>query len=119
MNEPGWTREEAVALLRSGLADAMKHAAAMYVMPVCWITARDGRPAILDNGSAFLLDCGEGPFLVTARHVRQGFLADRQKRPDAVCLVGGTRFDLAGRLIDSDPAYDVATFRVDATSLRA
>src|SRR5258708_10679969 len=98
--------------MRGGLAKAMRDVAASYVMPICWITARDREPFILDNGSAFLLDCGAGPFLVTANHVYQGFRAAKEECPDAVCIVGDLRFDLTGRLIASDPAYDVSTFRV-------
>jgi hypothetical protein len=55
---------------------------------------------------------GTGPFLVTANHVYQGFLDAKNERPDAVCIVSDVRFDLAARHIASDPAYDIATFRV-------
>ncbi|EFI52994.1 hypothetical protein AfiDRAFT_0981 [Afipia sp. 1NLS2] len=106
------SRAEAILLMRGGLAEAMRNIAANYVMPICWITAHDRKPLILDNGSAFLLDCGAGPFLVTANHVYQGFLAAKNEHPDAVCMVGDVRFDLADRHIASDSAYDVATFRV-------
>jgi hypothetical protein len=106
------SRDEAIRLMRGGLAKAMRDLAASYVMPICWITARDRKPWILDNGSAFLLDCGAGPFLVTASHVYQGFRTAKDKYPDAVCMVGDIRFDLTGRHIASDPVYDVATFRV-------
>jgi len=104
--------EEAIFLMRSGLAKEMRDLAARYVMPICWITARDRKPWILDNGSAFLLDCGDGPFLVTANHVYEGFVAAKHQHPDAVCMVGDVRFDYAGRRIACDTAYDVATFRV-------
>ena len=38
----------------------------------------------------------------------------RQRYPDAVCILGELRFDLAARCIGSDSAYDVATFRIEA-----
>jgi hypothetical protein len=91
------SRDEAIRLMRSGLAKAMRDVAASYVMPICWITARDHKPFILDSGSAFLLDCGAGPFLVTANHVYQGFRTARETHPDAVCIAGDLRFDLTGR----------------------
>lgn len=106
------SREDAVRLMRGGLADAMRDIAARYVIPICWITARDGEPLILDNGSAFLLDCGTGPFMITANHVYQGFCAAKAKYPNTVCILGDIRFDPTVRCIASDPAYDVATFRV-------
>jgi hypothetical protein len=91
--------------MRGGLAKAMRDVAASYVMPICWITARDRKPLILDNGSAFLLNCSGRPFLVTANHVYQGFRTAKEEHPDAVCIVGDLRFDLRDRLIASDPAY--------------
>lgn len=106
------SRDEANRLMRGGLAKALIETAAKYVMPVCWIAARDRKPWIIDNGSAFLLDCCAGPFLVTANHVYEGFRAARNHYPDAVCILGDLRFDLADRCIASDPIYDVATFRV-------
>ena len=106
------SRDEAIRLMRGGLAKAMRDVAASYVMPICWITAHHRKPLILDNGSAFLLDCGGRPFLVTANHVYQGFRTAKEEHPDAVCIVGDLRFDLRDRLTASDPAYDVATFRI-------
>lgn len=106
------SREEAIRLMRGGLAKVMRDIAASYVIPIFWITAKDRKPVILDNGSAFLLDCGIEPFLVTANHVYQGFRAAKTKHPDVVCIVGELRFDLIDRAIASDPAYDVATFRI-------
>lgn len=111
------SRQEAIALLRSGLADVMRNIAGSYVIPICWIAARNGKPCALDNGSCFLLDCGEGPFLVTANHVFRGFLAAKEEHADAVCIVGDVRFDLPNRLISSDRIYDVATFRVTQEEL--
>jgi hypothetical protein len=100
------SRDEAMALLRK--------AAANYVMPIFWVAAEDGRPLIPGNGSAFLLDAGQGPFLVTAGHVFEGYRRYREKHPDAVCVVGELRFDIEERKIAHDQAYDVATFRVTA-----
>lgn len=87
-------------------------AAAQYSMPIAWVTARAGLPHILASGSAFLLDCGEGPFGVTARHVLAGFRQDRASHPDAVCMLEQLRFDPVERAIAKDSAYEVATFRI-------
>lgn len=110
---PQSTREQAIALLRKGLDKALQMAAAQYVMPICWIAAEKGRPLILGNGSAFMVDAGCGPLLVTANHVYTESCIAHAKRPDTVCLVGNlVRFPLPQRLIASDSIYDVATFRV-------
>jgi hypothetical protein len=113
------SRDEAIRLMRGGLAEAMKETAARYAIPICWISVRDRKPWLIDNGSAFMLDCGQGPFLVTANHVYQGFRSARGKYPDAVCVLGDVvRFDLEANHIASDSAYDVATFRIDGATIK-
>lgn len=106
------SREEAIALLKGGLGEALVNAAANYVMPIYWVAAQDGRPHIPGNGSAFLLDAGQGPFLVTAGHVFEGYRRYRENHPDAACIVGELRFDLEQCKIAHDQAYDVSTFKV-------
>lgn len=78
----------------AGSEKVMRDIAASYSIPICWIAAEDRKPVILDYGSAFLLDCGTGPFLITANHVYQGFRGAKTKHPDVVCIVGELRFDL-------------------------
>jgi hypothetical protein len=107
------TPEQAIALLKRGLDKALQMVAAQYVMPICWIAAERRRPLVLGNGTAFMLDAGGGPFIVTAHHVYSEYCAARSQRPDTVCLLGNMiRFPLEQRLIASDPVYDVATFKV-------
>jgi hypothetical protein len=110
------SRDEAIRLLRGGLAAALRDTAARHVIPICWISARDGKPWLIDSGSAFMLDCGQGPFLVTANHVYQAYRTARTEYPDAVCVLGDVvRFDLDAHHIASDFAYDVATFRIESS----
>lgn len=106
------SRDEIIAQFRAGLGNALTQAAANYVMPVCWIAAEGGKPLILGNGSAFALNCGAGPFLVTAAHVHRAYCLSRAERPDTVCMVGDTRIDIHERLIAIDDAWDVATFKL-------
>jgi hypothetical protein len=114
------TREEAIDLLRGGLAEALQMAAAQYVLPICWIAAESGRPLILGNGSAFMLDGGAGALLVTANHVYEEYRSACLKRPDTACILGDTgRFPLEQRLIAQDPIYDVATFRLSTADVEA
>jgi hypothetical protein len=105
-------------MFRAGLDIAMMRAAALYAIPVVSVAAVDRRHALLGNGTAFMLDCGQGPFLVTAAHVAEGFRQDRARHADAVFLVGDVRFDFEGRRIDADPARDVATFRLEPGEVR-
>lgn len=118
------TRDEAIAMMKDGLAQAFKDVTALYVMPLCWVhaekpDAKFKRPVIADNGSAFLLDCGKGPFLVTANHVFEGYLAARNQRADTVCVIWQTTFPLHDRLIAADAVHDVATFRVTPEEIEA
>ena len=57
---PPPTSEQALALLKLGLDKALKMVAAQYAMPICWIAAEKGRPMILGNGSAFMINAGSG-----------------------------------------------------------
>ncbi len=118
MVEP--TRKQAIALLRAGLGDALRQAAAQYVMPICWIAAENRRPLILGNGSAFMLDGGQGPILVTANHVYEEYLSARLERADTVCVLGDiSRFPLEELMIAQDPLYDVATFRLSSADIES
>jgi hypothetical protein len=78
-----------------------------------------GAPHIIRNGSAFVLDCGRGPFVVTAAHVFSEFLADKRRAQRIVSQIGNVAFDLEERLIDSghDRRIDIATFRIEANEL--
>lgn len=100
--------------MRGGLATAMREVAASYSAPLAWIYAENRLPVIPSNGSAFLLDCGYGPFLVTAAHVYAGFKTALAAHSDAKAIVGETIIPLDERLIATDRAHDVATFRVTA-----
>ena len=106
--------DEAIRLMKSGLAKALMETAAKYVIPIFWLAASGGKPMVIDSGSAFMLDCGEGPFVVTAYHVYQGYRASHERYPDAISMLGDVRFDLDARHIASDQACEVATFRICA-----
>src|SRR5947209_5425288 len=80
-----------------------------------------GAPPIVHNGSAFILDCGAGPFLVTAAHVFSQFLIDKRKARRIALQIGNLAFDLEDRLIDcgADRRVDIATFRITADEITA
>ncbi len=78
-----------------------------------------GGPPIVHNASAFLLDCGRGPFVVTAGHVFSHFVRDKRRAQRIVLQLGNIAFDLEERLIDSghDRRIDIATFRIEAAEV--
>jgi hypothetical protein len=70
--------------------------------------------ALWQQGSVFFLDCGRGPFAVTAGHVFEQFVEDRAKRRVRGCQIGNIAFNPEERLIarGRDLGLDIATFRV-------
>jgi hypothetical protein len=95
----------------------MRDVAASYVIPICWITVREGKPFILDSGSAIVCDCGDRPFVVTADDEPSGRPKCKMEHP-TLCIVGAPRFVPIGRVIASDPVCDVATFRVTPDEIK-
>ena len=73
------------------------------------------------QGSIFLLDCGRGPFAVTADHVFEQFLEDRAERRVRSRQIGNIGFNPEERLIARGKhlGLDIATFRVTAEEIAA
>ncbi|MBI3915536.1 MAG: hypothetical protein HY322_00825 [Betaproteobacteria bacterium] len=90
----------------------LRRLAAAHVGMFSWVMVpHEGNPEI-HNGSMFLLDCGQGPFLVTAGHVYTGYLAQRDSAKRNICQIGNLEFHAEDRLIDLQKRPDIATFRV-------
>jgi hypothetical protein len=77
--------------------------------------------ALLQQGSMFFLDCGRGPFAVTAGHVYEQFLEDSQQRRIGGVQVANINFNPAERLIawGKDLGLDIATFRITSAEIAA
>jgi hypothetical protein len=90
--------------------------AAEHVLWWLWRTQEKHALAALQprQGSMFFLDCGRGPFAVTAAHVFDEFLGDRQTHRVRSCQIGNLGFNPEERLIASGThqRIDIATFRV-------
>jgi hypothetical protein len=71
-------------------------------------------PLLPAQGSIFFLDCGRGPFAVTAGHVFEGFLEHRSAYRVRGCQIGNVPFNPEERLIawGKDLGIDIATFKV-------
>lgn len=96
--------------------------AATRVTWIFWTRDTDEPTDVLGHGSAFILDRGEGPMMVTAAHVYRQYLADRRAYGPLYCQVANTRVrHLSGLLIscgnlhvplgERAPEPDIATFR--------
>ena len=84
--------------------------ASNYTSAIYWISPRERK---INNGSIFFLDCGSGPFAVTADHVYQGYLDSRDRDSKTKCQIGNLPFSPIERLIDRDKELDIATFTID------
>ena len=97
--------------------------AAEHVLWWLWRRQTRGTPTPLEpqQGSMFLLDCGRGAFAVTAAHVFDGFLGDRQTHRVRSCQIGNVGFNPEERLIASgaQQGIDIATFRVTPEEIAA
>jgi hypothetical protein len=91
--------------------------AAHYVLPICWVTSENGRPAILGSASAFVMDAGQGAFAVSASHVYEEYCPARAERSDTVYLLHELKFPLHDRLRAHDPVYDIATFNISPAEI--
>jgi hypothetical protein len=71
-------------------------------------------PLLPTQGSIFFLDCGRGPFAVTAGHVFESFLVHRDKYRVRSCQIGNVPFNPEERLIawGKNLGVDIASFKV-------
>jgi len=81
-----------------------------YVQPIWWLAAAEGGDRRIRSGTTFFLDCGEGPFGVTAGHVYHEF-AKHAVSPARI-FDSPWAIDLRERLIARGERADIATFRV-------
>ena len=108
--------EEAKALLAGDFGRELHKAACAYCHPLFWaVRAENGHWKIKGNGSAFFLDCGKGPFLVTAAHVYEDYVSDLGKENGKVFgSLGSVPFRMEERLLAclGQKTLDIATFAV-------
>jgi hypothetical protein len=78
-------------------------------------------PLLPSQGSMFFLDCGRGPFAVTAGHVFDAFVEHCSKYRVRGCQIGNVEFNPQERLIASgkDLRIDIASFRVTREEIAA
>ena len=82
------------------------------IAPFWWGELLQPHGRVKDNGTAFLLDCGEGAFLVTASHVVNHCIEDLEANPGLVSKFGDVLFDPRGQIIAIDHDLDIATFSI-------
>jgi hypothetical protein len=103
------------------LTDTELKLAISFSAPIYWTISRNGRLRCR-NGTAFFLSTGDHLFGVTACHVIDGWKACPPEERPGMLRLGGMRtfvqLDWEQRVIDSDPAIDIATFQINEAEVR-
>ncbi len=105
--------EERKAALDGPFGQSFHTSAAAHVAWIFWTRETDEPTEVIDQGSCFILDRGNGPMLVTAAHVYRGYLRDLERFGALYCQVANTRvYDLSAHLIacGNPEESDIATF---------
>lgn len=118
------------AILEGDFGRALRRSAAEYITWIFWTRQIDKPTEVLNQGSAFILDRGQGPFLVTAAHVYRQYLADLNEHGALYCQVANAAVrDLPAQMIacgnirrsleERDQEPDIATFRISTRGVTA
>lgn len=105
--------ERKMEIMAGGLAIRLLEEGLLYVMPIFWLGVDEQAGAKLTNGTAFLVDCGQGVFAVTAAHVYTAYCEAKHSSRELACQIGDMLFDPKAHLIDCDDrdgGSDIATF---------
>jgi hypothetical protein len=116
--------EERRAHLGGEFGRMFREMAHRHVTWLFWARETTGLTDILGHGSAFILDRGLGPMLVTAAHVYRHYLAHREEHGPLYCQVANTRVNDLSRLLiacgnlslplcEPDLEPDIATFKMN------
>ena len=109
--------DDAVPIVKRDFGDEVLRTAASLVAPIYFGPGDGAGNDAINNGTIFFLDCGEGPFGVTADHVLRRFLERKRTEPELLCRIADLPFAPADRLIDRDAYRDIATFRIEPWEL--
>ena len=115
--------EERKVALESEFGRSFHITAAEHVTGIFWARDTNEPTEILGHASAFMLDRGGGPMLITAAHVYRRYLDDQRRIGPLRCQVANTMVkDLSAHLIacgnldtplsEPDREPDIATFRL-------
>jgi len=114
------TPEEAQKLWRGDFGKELHKSACAYCLPIFWEgRGANGSYVIRNNGTAFILNCGAGSFVVTAAHVYEGYMEARRDE-ELRAWLGCIPYRMDERVIGYVNAkiLDVATFRITASEVK-
>jgi hypothetical protein len=110
-----WWKDEADRLERSGYLPTMRMLAQRLCAPFWWHGQDDeGSYRIFQNGTICFVHTGCKLIGVTADHVYQGYLKDKEKYGVFDCQFGASTVVPEKYLIDRNKELDLATFDISA-----
>src|SRR5262245_13282491 len=103
--------QRAAELIHAGFSDVLVEAAAACTTWIVWHELISGSEReLVNNGTVFFIDAGNGPLGVTAAHVITALEHDKQRHSELVCQVGYCLLDPSLRIIDLYEDLDIAVF---------
>jgi hypothetical protein len=106
------SEREKKTVLESGLGPEILHDGLRFAIPIWWVYQDTAGVFGLRNGSAFLVELGQGILAVTAAHVFREYCHNRRTAQAIGCQLGNALFDPKANLIDCNDDLDIATFRI-------
>ena len=115
-----WQIEGLDRLERSGYLSALRQLARSHTCSIWWWDDNSARtPAILHNGTMSFVNTGSSTLGITAYHVYQQYISDRQNNSAIKCQVGNVTVELEKYLVSGDRDLDMAVFELSPVLLGA
>src|SRR5215831_4682860 len=118
LNPASGKEEEGRRLIEAGFSDVLVETASRCTSWILWhVGVGAAEREIVNNGTVFFVDVGQGAFGVTAAHVIAGLEHAKLCHSDLICQVGNCLLDPSQRLIGRDDSVDIAVFRVTTSEM--
>jgi hypothetical protein len=114
------TDEEAQKLFSSDFGNRLLRAACEYAIPIFWSILKDEKWVVENNGTAFILNCGKGPFLVTAAHIYESYCDRLSDSIEIWPQLSDITFRMEERLIGylGSKTLDIVTFKISSEEIK-
>jgi len=108
-----WQIEGLDHLERSGYLGVLRALIRSHTCPIWWWDDdMPGTDIILHNGTMSFVNTGSSVLCITADHVYEQYLIDRENYVSAKCQVGNVTVELERYLVSRDSKFDIAVFKL-------
>ena len=113
-------QEQAINFISGSIGKYLLEGMMSYVTSITWGRFNDGIYEVFSSGTAFILNLGQGPFLVTAAHVYEGYLEAKEREIFFRSTLGDLEFDFEKNLRCTlgSKALDIAIFSISDLQIR-